>query len=292
MPIPVILNPASGPDRPVLKLLNRGFQAAGAEWAIHLTRGAGDAARLACELRQAGVPVIAVCGGDGTVKEVASAMLGQPTPFAILPGGTGNALAQELGIPLDLAAAATLAAGVKATLRTVDMGRIGEHVFVLRASMGLETHLLTSTDRALKDQLGPLAYPLTALQSVSAIPFTRYTLTVDGATVSATGVQCTIANSAQMGFAGLTLAQGTSVSDGLLDVIVLTHVDINSLATIATSNLLRQDTGAEIQHWQGREIHVDADPPQDVALGGEVIGRTPVTATVIPGALRILVPAA
>lgn len=288
--LPVILNPASGPDLPVLKLLNRAFRAAGVPWSLHLTQAAGDARRLAHDLAEAGAELIAVCGGDGTVKEVAAALAGKTVPFAILPAGTGNALARELGVPINLEAAVALACNPAHTIRPVDMGRVGEQVFVLRASMGLETELLRSTERELKDQLGQLAYPLTALQRLSSVPFTHYTLTIDGQTITTVGVQCTIANSAQMGVGGLALAQGADVSDGLLDVIVLSAVDWAALATLATSNLLGANTGMEIQHWKGREITVHADPPQAVAFGGDVIAQTPVTATVLPGALRIVVP--
>lgn len=287
--LPVIVNPASGPDQPVLKLLNRGFAAAGREWELILTRQAGDAERLAAELRAAGEPVVAVCGGDGTVKEAARALAGGETALAILPGGTGNALATELGVPLNLEAAALLAGQPAPSWRAVDLGRIGEHLFVLRASLGLETELLRGTDRALKDQLGQLAYPLTAWQRLNSVPFVDYRITIDDRQVTARGVQCTIANSAQMGVSGLTLAQGVSVSDGLLDVIVISAVDVSALVAIATSNLLGQDTGVEIQHWQGRTVTVAAEPPQAVALGGEVIAETPVTATLWPAALRVVV---
>lgn len=286
--LPVIVNPASGPDQPVLKLLNRGFAAAGREWDLLLTRQAGDAQRLAAELRAAGAPVVAVCGGDGTVKEAARALAGGGTALAILPGGTGNALATELGLPLNLEAAAGLAAQAPA-FRPVDLGQIGEQIFVLRASLGLETELLRGTDRTLKDHLGQLAYPLAALQRLNSVPFVDYRITVDGREVTARGVQCTIANSAQMGVSGLALAQGVSVSDGLLDVIVLSAVDVPALVAIATSNLLGQDTGVEIQHWQGRTVTVAAEPPQAVALGGEVIAQTPVTARIWPQALRVVV---
>lgn len=63
-----------------------------------------------------------------------------------------------------------------------------------------------------------------------------------------------------------------------------------ALAEIATSNLAQEDLGIEIQHWRGREIAVEADPPQAVAIGGDVIGPTPITSRVIPGAVRIVVP--
>jgi diacylglycerol kinase family enzyme len=102
-------------------------------------------------------------------------------------------------------------------------------------------------------------------------------------------VQCTIANSAQMGLAGLALAQKVEVSDGALDVIVLKDADLIALAEIATSNLVREDVGLETQHWRGLEITVAAEPPQAVAIGGDIIAQTPVTARVVIGAIRVIV---
>lgn len=293
--LPLILNPASGPDRPVLKILNLIFAAHQIDWEIHLTHGPGDAFRLAEQLVKAGKAVVGVYGGDGTVKEVARALAGQPTVLALLPGGTGNALAVELGVPTDLAQAATLICDeVQHTVRAIDLGQMGEHVFVLRASLGLETELLQNAHRELKDQWGRLAYPLMALQKLSRgeIPLTRYRITLDGQVVMATGLQCTVANSAQMGLAsgGLALAQGVNVSDGLLDVIVITRVNLETLAEIATSNWAGRDLGIEVLHWQGRSITVEAAPPQAVGLGGDVIGTTPVRATILPAALRVMVP--
>jgi YegS/Rv2252/BmrU family lipid kinase len=289
--VPVIVNPASGPDRPVLKILNRAFQAAGADWDIYLTKKAGDAQRLAEELMRAGAEVIAVYGGDGTVKEIARGLRGSGIPLAIFPGGTGNALATDLSLPHDLAQAVALVCGAPTHLRPVDMGQIDEHVFILRASMGMETELLRGTDRQLKDDLGQLAYPLTALQQLRNQPVARYHITVEGREFEAEGVQCAIANSAQMGVAGLALAQRVDVSDGLLDVIVLKSADLIALVEIATSNLVQDDLRLGIQHWQGREITVAAEPPQTVAIGGDLVAQTPISARVIPGALRVIVPA-
>jgi diacylglycerol kinase (ATP) len=289
-PVPVIVNPASGPDRPVLHILSRAFRAAGADWDIYLTKRTGDAADIATRLARQGSSLIAVCGGDGTLKEVAASLAGADVDLAILPGGTGNAMAVELGIPLDLAQAVALACAEPRNTRAVDLGCIGQHRFILRASMGFETELLQGTDRRVKNQLGFLAYPLTALQKIGHMSPAHYSITVDGSTHEAEGVQCTIANSAQMGFAGMALAQGASVNDGQLDVIVLTSVDFLALASIATSNVVQEDLGAEIQHWHGREIGVTAEPKQAIAIGGDVIGHTPVQAHVIPAAVRVVVP--
>lgn len=293
--LPIIINPAAGPDRPVLKILNAVLASHAMDWDVYLTKGPGDAFRFAEQLVKAGEPVVGVYGGDGTVKEVAPALMGQPTALALLPGGTGNALAVELGLPRDLAQAATLICNLtQHSLRAVDIGQIGEHYFVLRASLGLETELLQSADREFKDRWGQLAYPLIALGKLSLgeIPLTRYHLTVDEQSVMAEGLQCTIANSAQLGLAGggLALAQGVNLSDGLLDVIVLTRVNLEALAGIAASNWVGENLSGDVLHWQGRSITVDADPPQAVGLGGDVIGSTPVQAVILPGALRVIVP--
>jgi YegS/Rv2252/BmrU family lipid kinase len=289
--VPVIVNPASGPDRPILRILNNAFRAAGADWDIYLTKREGDAERFAAELAASGAEVIAVCGGDGTVKEAARGLMGSGVPMAIFPAGTGNALAADLCLPYDLARAVALVCNPSAgKLRAVDMGQIDDHYFVLRASMGLETELLRGTDRQLKEQLGKLAYPLTALQQLGSQPVTRYRITIDGRAFETTGVQCTIANSAQMGVANMALAQKVDVSDGFLDVIVLTSANLIALVEIATSNIVGEDMGVEVEHWQGREISVAAEPPQAVALGGDIVAQTPVTARVIPGAIRVIVP--
>ena len=290
--VPVIINPASGPDRPVLSHLNTAFHKADTAWDIYVTKKAGDAGRFARQLAEAGEAVVAVYGGDGTVKEVARSLAGHsPAPdLAIFPGGTGNALAYELGIPYDLMQAAALVCGAPAHLRPVDMGEVNSQLFILRASLGFETELLRGTDRELKDKLGKLAYPAVALQQLETLPTTRYHLTLDGKEISAEGVQCTVANSTQMGLAGLALAQGGNVSDGWLDVIVLRKMDFAALAAIALSNMVGEDVSDEMQHWQGREIHIVAEPAQAVALGEDIVAQTPVTVRVVPSALRVVVP--
>jgi diacylglycerol kinase (ATP) len=288
--IPVIINPASGPDRPVLSLLNAAFQRSATDWEVHVTLRPGDAGRFARWLTQAGAAVVAVYGGDGTVNDVAAALAHSGTHLLILPGGTGNALAFELGIPEDTTLAAALACGAPARLRPLDLGEANGHLFTLRATMGFETELQRSANRQLKDQLGKLAYPAAALQMLETVPVTRYQINLDGRDIAAQGVQCTVANSAQMGVAGLELAQGGDVSDGLLDIIVLRRMDLAAMASIALSNLFGEDVSDEVQHWQGRNVFIRADPPQAVALGEDLLAETPIAINVVPGALQVIVP--
>ena len=288
--VPVIVNPASGPDRPVLSLLNAAFQKGATDWEVYVTLRAGDAARFARQQAHSGAEVVAVYGGDGTVNDVAAALAGTGTHLLILPGGTGNALAFELGIPEDISAAAALACGAPARLRPLDLGEANGQLFVLRATMGFETEMQRTASRQLKDQLGKLAYPAAALQMLESLPVTDYHITLDGRDITAQGVQCTVANSAQMGVAGLELAQGGDVGDGLLDIIVLRRMDLAAMASIALSNLVGEDVSDQVQHWQGRTVTIRADPPQTVALGEDSLAQTPITINVVPAALQVVVP--
>ena len=100
--IHVVINPAAGQDEPILNVLNDVFHPAGVDWDISLTHKSGDATRLAAEAAALGVDLVAAYGGDGTQMEVANGLLGTGVPQAILPGGTGNAMAHDLGIGIKL----------------------------------------------------------------------------------------------------------------------------------------------------------------------------------------------
>src|SRR5436853_1739431 len=106
--IHVVINPVSGQERPILGTMNKAFHQADIDWEVKVTKKAGDAQRYAQEAVKAGVDAVAVYGGDGTVMEVASGLVGTDMPLAIFPGGTANVMSIELGIPSDLAQACAL----------------------------------------------------------------------------------------------------------------------------------------------------------------------------------------
>ena len=102
--IHIIINPAAGKDKPILNTLNAAFSGSDIDWNIKITHKFGDAARLAKEAAADGVDLVAGYGGDGTQLEVANGLFRTGVPMAILPGGTGNAMAFELNIPRELTA--------------------------------------------------------------------------------------------------------------------------------------------------------------------------------------------
>jgi YegS/Rv2252/BmrU family lipid kinase len=290
--VQVIINPTAGHDQPILGILNQVFQEAGIVWDVSITNTAGDARRFARAAVAAGVDVVAAYGGDGTVMEVASGLIGSSVPLAIFPGGTANVMSLELGISSDLAEASALVCSEECATMPIDMGQLDEdHYFILRVGTGLEADMVGGADRDLKNRLGTLAYALSALQAIQNPTLSRYRLTIDGQPVESEGISCLICNSGNLGRAGITLSSAVSVRDGLLDVFVLQQANLVSLLSLTRDVLTQTEpTTTALQHWQGRDITLVAEPNQTVQADGEVLGQTPVTATVLPGAVRVIVP--
>jgi YegS/Rv2252/BmrU family lipid kinase len=284
----VIINPAAGRKGAILGVLNAVWRPAGIDWQVSITHRQGDATRFARQAAQTDVDVVAVYGGDDTVTEAAAALKDFDKPMAILPGGTANVKAMELGIPLDLAGAAALIAGPHLE-RPIDLGWCGDRLFLVRLSVGFLAEMVTRADREAKDRFGVFAYALAALQALDDPHEARYRIVMDDHTVEMEGVACLVANSGNLGLPGLSLSPRIDVADGLLDVIVLRDMDITTLATFAASAAALEEAAAALPHWQTRQATIHADPAQRVAIDGEPFGSTPVAARALDRAVRIVV---
>lgn len=290
--VKIIINPAAGKAEPVLTVLNDVFGPAGIDWDVAITHESGDGVTAAREAIEQGFDLIGVYGGDGTVAEVASAMADGGPPLLLLPGGTGNALAGDLGIPPALADAAALAIGEGSDIRHIDLGRAGDRYFVLRLTMGIETAMVGSATREMKDRFGWIAYVMAGIQALSNPEVAKYRITVDGVTHEADGVAAMIANSASVGhLAGVKIAQDVDISDGLLDVVIVESAALPSLLGTVAAAAQGQEPGG-LSRWSGTRIRVEATPPQAVLADGEDAGSTPVDVTVLRMAVPVLAPKA
>ena len=297
--IAVVINPAAGQDRPILGVMNRAFHAANVDWDVFVTKHPGDATDYARRAVDEKYPVVAVYGGDGTVGQVASALVGTGVPLAIFPGGTANVMSVELGIPSDLAEACALVFSGAGKRRSVDVGRIrvpgtdsGARHFMLRVGIGFEAEMVEGADRELKDRYGPLAYALSAIQALREPSLARYRLTLDGEDRETNGMTCIIANTGSLGRTNLSLAPTISVSDGKLDVVVVRRGDLPSLLSVAANVLSGSAPAEPLQHWQANTIRVEVEPAQAVTVDGEMVEVSPIEVDLLPSAIDIIVPIA
>lgn len=284
--VQLIVNPAAGQDEPILNTVNDVFRRYGVDWDVKVTKKFGDATEMAQTAVAEGYDLVAGYGGDGTQMEIANGVKGSKTPMAILPGGTGNAMAFELGIPRELRGALELICR-STNVRDIDLGQIGERFFMLRTYTGPEQEQVAS--REMKDKYGVLAYPVTALRTMKNLPVLKHRLTIDGQEIEEDGFICFIYNAGSLGGVDLPKPADIDAGDGLLDVVLI-NKNLRSLTAVTSFTLDFGPGKANVHHWKGKEIRVETEQTQTVWIDGEAYGQTPFTATVIPQAVRIVTP--
>ena len=292
--VQVILNPSAGSKNPPLRVFNNLINREKIDRELVITKERCDGICLAEKAIKDGVDIVAAYGGDGTVMEVASGLQGTGIPMAILPGGTGNILSIELGIPQNLEEACRLITQPEhSRLRAIDVGITNDEkvpAFALRAGVGLEAAMLEGTDRELKERYGIFAYIMGATQALHNIKEAHYNLILDGEPVECTGITCLIANAGYFGVPGLVLDPKVKIDDGFLDVFVLRKMDLLQLFSLAASIV----GGAELKdpalHWQVKTVSIQSDPIQSTQADGEMWGESPIDIEIKKDGLNVLVP--
>jgi diacylglycerol kinase (ATP) len=293
----LITNPAAARTAPMaVKAIMNTLKIAGWDTEVRATSGPGDARRLAEYGVSAGVDVVAVYGGDGTTMQAAAALVGTDIPLGVIPGGTGNLLAGNLRIPASPARAAR--ALVNARPKRFDLGRMdrpgGAQYFAVACGAGYDALVMAGTLARHKRRWGMAAYVATTLRLIPNLRSTIHTITIDGVKYEADASMVLVANCGEVIPPFVRLGPGIAPDDGLLDVVVLRANSFSeSLRVVWDMLRVAPSTFGEaayVARTRGRVVTVETDPVRPVQLDGEPGGETPFTATVVPGAIRILVP--
>ncbi len=293
--VTVIVNPISGTHGRRGVGRQRAEQAAGLLSThgmtpeVFVTERRGHAHELAVAARARGTRLVLAWGGDGTVNEVASALTFTDTVLGIVPAGSGNGLARELGIPLDPAGA--VAAAVRGREWVIDAGELGGHLFFNVAGYGLDAGVAQqfSADAASPRGLGQ--YIRLAGRQLRAYRPYACTVSVDGVATRTEAMLVAIANSRQYGN-GAVVAPQARLDDGRLDVVVIGHrpawVAVALAPLLFVGQLARAPrvtmtpaTTVEITASGAMLYHVDGETH---TVDGRLQGR------VRPGALRVCCP--
>lgn len=293
----IVLNPAAGQEEPARtrRQIGGAFAVRGAAFDLVETTGAGDAERLARDGAGKGYRAVVAAGGDGTIAEVITGLAGSQVPLGIIALGTGNQLAANLGIPADVERAVEVA--VRGTARPIDIGQLQDgRYFALMAGAGWDAEVMAACTRELKERWGFGAYLFAGLRSAVAPPSASFRLTIDGDHLEVRAATVLVANAGAL-FHGLfprelQIAPGSSFHDGLLDVCIFAPRTLTDVAAVAWRVAWRQHAGDErMIYLRARHIRVESDPPTVVQVDGDCVGDTPLDARVVPGGVRVLVPA-
>ena len=285
----LIVNPSSRRGARLRGDARRAFTAAGVDVREALTERARHAAELAHD--GAGtVDAVFVLGGDGTVMEVAGALAHSGKPIGALPGGTGNLMCGVLGVPRQVGRAVrALLAG---SARAFDLGCLSNgRRFVFAAGMGIDAEMVRRTTFAHKRHLGVIGYALVAARTALRLDAFDVGATVDGVPLRARATLVMIVNAGAL-FGGL-FSMGPEIrpDDGRLDLCLYAPRTRRDLFAISW-RLWRKDFRPDprLIFARGRRISLTSVPVRAFEADGELVGETPIEASVEPGAVTFLVP--
>ncbi|GAA0511801.1 diacylglycerol/lipid kinase family protein [Halorubrum aquaticum] len=287
----IIYNPQSGGGSHADEV---GARADLYEYTVERSERAGEAVTLAREAVEAGYSTIVAGGGDGTVNEVVQGIdradAFDDVTLGILPLGTGNNFAKQIGITDLETAFAALDDGVR---RTIDIGMATDRPFVNSCVAGLTATSVSETSGGLKSRIGGLAYVLTTLRTVTEFEPLRLTVddgTSDGdaPTWSGEALCVVVGNGRQFAADGTTQAD---MEDGLFEVVIVKDVPaIDLMSERVLERLFGQDS-AHIDRFRASSLDVrsHSSDPVRFSLDGETIQRHDLVVDVRPNTLRLVV---
>ena len=221
------------------------------------------------EAIDAGAGLIVGAGGDGTLRDIADALVGRDVPLGVLPGGTANLWAHELDVALPPEHAAR--ALVDSHVRAMDMGRIvhpdGRYIrFLLMAGIGIDGLMLDHTDPRLKARLGPGGIALGALRAIPEYRPLDVELSVDGQPAWEGRVLQVIVGNSRLYANVVHATPDAQVDDGMLDVTIVPAGDLQLAVRLGWSLALRRRPDGDVPRFRGRELGLSARiaPPMEV----------------------------
>lgn len=270
-------------------------------WEITLrpTERAEHAIELAREAADAGTGLVLAAGGDGTLNEVANGLAGSDTILGLLPAGTANSFAKELGMPQPSRfnlewlqeTSGNLLGG---RVHRMDIGRCEDgRTWLLWAGTGVDGFVVDQVEprTPLFKRLGPVGYFFKAVAALPEFPGMRATVTVDDQQVEGEFVLITAINCRMFAGGELLLNENGVLDDGNIEVWCFRGADWPEIMRYTIEvGLQAHEDDPNIEVLSGRSVTIETDPPMPYHLDGEPAGKTPVRCSIDAGALRLLVP--
>jgi YegS/Rv2252/BmrU family lipid kinase len=253
--------------------------------ATQTTTGPGEARRIAAEAAAQGCRVVVAAGGDGTINDVVNGIAGTDVALGILPVGTMNVFAKELGLPPSIEKAWDVIR--EGHVREIDLIRANEQYCVQLAGVGLDAQVVEATSWDSKKSFGPLSYLISAAHIAARKP-PRLIVENDGARHEGSFVL--IGNGRYYG-GPVAFFKEAQIDDGLLDVLIFKNLRYLDIARYLGTVLMGKHTALDdVEYFQAPRIHVTSDEDVPVEVDGEVCARLPVTFRISSRKLKVLVP--
>jgi diacylglycerol kinase (ATP) len=236
------------------------------------------------------VDLVYVWGGDGMVQRCVDVLAGTGVSMAVVPAGTANLFASNLGIPQDIDRAVEI--GLAGPRRKLDVGRLNGEAFAVMAGAGFDAHMIGDASRTMKNRAGRLAYVWTGARNLGRKPFTAH-VTVDGTEWFRGHASCLLVGNLGKLFGGIEAFDGASPDDGMLDVGIITAEGaVEWVRTITRATIGHAEKSPYVQTIRAASVRARLDRKVPVELDGGERGKVrKLDIEVVPHAVEVCVPA-
>jgi len=284
----VILNPTAGSPEHVRGWQERIESVAGG-CPIRITSHSGEAEALARRAVEEGFMRIVAAGGDGTVNQVANGVAGGGAALGVLPMGTVNVFAMELGLPLNNLQLCWRIIE-DANVRLVDLPSANGKCFVQLAGVGLDAQVVKETSIAFKRSFGPLSYLISAAQIAARQPPKLF---IESENTSVGEGSFVLIGNGRLYGGPFPFFKQAVIDDGLLDVVVFKRLGYLEIIKYLQNVVFSSDINVpEIEYFQTRQLRITSEQDVPLELDGELAGNCPVDFQIRGKALRVLTPLA
>jgi YegS/Rv2252/BmrU family lipid kinase len=286
----IIVNPISGTiskDK-IPVLINKILPPSSFQTEIVYTRYAGHASILAQQALQKDITYIVAAGGDGTVNEIARTLIGTSATLGIIPIGSGNGLARDLGIPMDMKKAIELIAQKQSI--TIDYCKANEYVFFCTCGVGFDA--IVSERFSGEKKRGSISYVKSAITEYLKFKPDVYEMILDdGSVVKEKAFLITCANTSQYGN-NAYIAPNANIRDGLLDIVMIAPINPLDVAPLAIQLFTKQiGHNQRFNHYRSRKVTIRRSQPGPMHVDGEPLyAGTEISIETIPAGLQVIAP--
>ena len=292
----IVTNPISGRGRGVkaVEELAVGFSRVGAKAEVYRTTARGDAFTKLRTLDASGpaspagrVDLVVSVGGDGTLREVLDGLVDPMVPVGLLPLGTANVLAKELGLPRDVHHALDIL--TRGNVREVDVAQVGGQLSVLMTGIGIDARAVAEVERVRRGPITKAHYVTAVLRALRGYTPPELRVTLDGEELDEPCGFVIVGNARH--YAGfLRLDADASMSDGLFEVYLFPTGKFFELTRAFFRGVFKHLPGGGVTVRRAKEILVRANEPTPYQVDGDLGGDTPIEIRVAPNQYRLVVP--
>ena len=284
----VIANPISGRGQAAkaAKEVRDGLRSLGVAAELYLTQGRGDAFS---HLRTLGEPLdlVVSVGGDGSLREVLEGLVDPATPVSMLPFGTANVLAKELGLPRDVHHHLEIL--MRNRVVNVDVAKVNGKLSLLMTGVGFDAHVVREVERCRKGPITKWAYVGASLRAIRKYSPPKLQVTLDGKLYPKDVGFVLISNTMNYG-AVMRLAPDTRMDDGEFEVYLFPSGSLLEIAGAFLRASVSHLPAGRVKMLRAKEINVCSEHPVPVQMDGDPAGETPVEIHVAPNRYRLIVP--